>query len=233
MSSSAPWLNGRPGDPPRRSGGGAVVTRPAVFLDRDGVIVEARIVAGVALPEVGPDAVVIPADVPAGVARLRHAGYALVVVTNQPDVARGTTSMEVVDAINERLGNELALDAVYVCVHDNTDGCSCRKPGPGMLLDAATDLDLDLGSSWLIGDRWVDIGAAASAGVRSVLLDRPYSWAADELGGAASRARTDREGREVRRGRRHDPGSRVTEISNRRPARVLRQVSSRSRPKAS
>ena len=104
-------------------------------------------------------------------------------MTNQPDVARGTTSMEVVDAINERLRDELELDAVYVCTHDNTDGCSCRKPGPGMLLAAATDLDLDLASSWLVGDRWVDIGAAAAAGVRSVLLDRPYSWRSTSSGG--------------------------------------------------
>ena len=90
-----------------------------MFLDRDGVIAEARVEAGVALPVNRPDAVVIPPDVPAGVARLRHAGYALIVVTNQPDVARGTTPIEVVDAINEQLRDELLLDAVYVCVHDN------------------------------------------------------------------------------------------------------------------
>jgi D-glycero-D-manno-heptose 1,7-bisphosphate phosphatase len=158
------------------------MTRRAVFLDRDGVIIEARVEDGVALAATGADAVVIPSDVPAAVARLRRAGYALVVVTNQPDVARGTTPRELVEAINARLRDELELDAAYVCAHDNDDRCACRKPRPGMLLDAAADLELDLGSSWLVGDRWVDIGAAAAAGVRSILLERPYSWAATSSG---------------------------------------------------
>jgi D-glycero-D-manno-heptose 1,7-bisphosphate phosphatase len=78
--------------------------------------------------------------------------------------------------MHRRLSDELGLDKVYCCPHDNTDRCGCRKPQPGMLLDAARDLDLDLPSSWLVGDRWVDLAAASAAGVRGVLLERPYSW---------------------------------------------------------
>jgi D-glycero-D-manno-heptose 1,7-bisphosphate phosphatase len=160
------------------------VTRPAVFLDRDGVVNEVvEGPDGQAAGPLRPEDVVVPADAAPAVERLRAAGYTLVLVTNQPDVARGRARREDVDAINARLVAELGLDAAYVCPHDNGDDCSCRKPQPGMLLDAARDLGLDLGASWLVGDRWVDIGAAAAAGVRSVLLDRPYSWLGTSSGG--------------------------------------------------
>jgi D-glycero-D-manno-heptose 1,7-bisphosphate phosphatase len=160
------------------------VTRPAVFLDRDGVVNEVvEGPGGEAAGPVRPEDVVVSADAAPAAERLRAAGFALVLVTNQPDVARGKARREDVDAINARLVAELGLDAAYVCPHDNRDGCDCRKPRPGMLLDAARDLGLDLGASWLIGDRWVDVGAAAAAGVRSVLIDRPYSWRGTSSGG--------------------------------------------------
>ncbi len=95
-------------------------------------------------------------------------------VTNQPDVARGTVRRETVDAINDRLLAELGLDAVYVCPHDDADGCPCRKPAPGMLLAAATDLGIDLGRSAMVGDRWRDIEAGASAGVMTVWVRHDY-----------------------------------------------------------
>jgi D-glycero-D-manno-heptose 1,7-bisphosphate phosphatase len=145
-------------------------------LDRDGVINEATVEAGVARPPSGVRDVVIPPDVAPALDGLREAKYLLVMVTNQPDVARGTMRLETVEAINDLLVEQLGLDAVYVCVHDDSDGCDCRKPKPGMLVRAAQELDLDLGRSWLIGDRWVDIGAADAAGVRGILLEREYSW---------------------------------------------------------
>jgi len=150
--------------------------RAAVFLDRDGVLVESIVGPdGVARPPSSLDDVVLTPDAMSATTALRDAGFVLVVVTNQPDVARNMTPRAVVKAINDHVLEQLRLDAVYACLHDG-DGCGCRKPKPGMLRDAARELELDLTASWLIGDRWVDIGAAAAAGVRSVLLERAYSW---------------------------------------------------------
>jgi D-glycero-D-manno-heptose 1,7-bisphosphate phosphatase len=114
---------------------------------------------------------------------LREAGFALVVVTNQPDIARGEVTADRVAAVNERLRRSVAVDAVYVCPHDGTDGCDCRKPQPGMLVQAAVDLDLDLERSWLVGDRWVDIAAGRAAGVRTVLVERAGSYDPTSAGG--------------------------------------------------
>jgi D-glycero-D-manno-heptose 1,7-bisphosphate phosphatase len=119
--------------------------------------------------------VVLAADALPATALLRAAGFELVIVTNQPDVARGSTRRADAEAINEVATGAMGIEAIYTCWHDGR-GCACRKPKPGLLLAAARDLDLDLGASWLIGDRWTDIAAAAAAGVRSVLLERPYSW---------------------------------------------------------
>jgi len=89
-----------------------------------------------------------------------------------------------VDEINDALRSVLPLDAIYACFHDGL-GCACRKPRPGMLLDAARDLDLDLQRSWLFGDRWVDIAAGSAAGVHTVLIERAWSWSATSSGAAA------------------------------------------------
>ncbi|HEV3449834.1 MAG TPA: HAD-IIIA family hydrolase [Acidimicrobiia bacterium] len=150
--------------------------RPAVFLDRDGVLVETALSSdGVPQPPFRADEAELVGDAADATARLRDAGFALVVVTNQPDVARGITTRERVEGINELVRDRLQLDAVYACFHDG-DGCACRKPKAGMLRAASLEMDLDLAASWLVGDRWVDIAAAAASGVRSVLLERPYSW---------------------------------------------------------
>jgi D-glycero-D-manno-heptose 1,7-bisphosphate phosphatase len=128
-----------------------------------------------------PEDVTIAVGAAEAVARLRSAGFRLLVVTNQPDVARGTMTRETALAITQRVVDALDLDDAYLCVHDNVDACNCRKPLPGLVLDAARDWNVALDPSWLIGDRWVDIAAARAAGVASVLLERPYSW--DASGG--------------------------------------------------
>lgn len=102
------------------------------------------------------------------------AGYVLVVVTNQPDIARGTQDAAVVEAMHERLRQRLPIAAVYVCAHDDADRCHCRKPEPGLILDAARDLDLDLERSVFVGDRWRDIEAGRRAGCRTVFIDHGY-----------------------------------------------------------
>lgn len=156
--------------------------RPAIFLDRDGVVNEAVVLDGRALSPSSIGALVILPGVHHAIRRLRRAGFQVVVVTNQPDVARGTLDPIAVDTMHERLRTDLALDAVYVCTHDNADGCDCRKPQPGMLLRAAAEHGLDLASSWMVGDRWVDIAAGRAAGVRTVLVRRDYSWTATSSG---------------------------------------------------
>ena len=157
------------------------VAKPAVFLDRDGVVVESRRAPGEPAPPASVDDATVLEGVAATLDAFRAAGFSLVVVTNQPDVARGHMSRSDVDAINEWISSVLPIDATYVCFHDGT-ACNCRKPRPGMLFNAARDLDLDLRPSWMIGDRWVDIAAGAAAGVRTVLIKRTYSWRATSSG---------------------------------------------------
>lgn len=153
----------------------AVTSRPAVFLDRDGVINAAVVRDGKPYPPVQVDAVEILPGVARALADLRAAGFALVVVTNQPDVARGKQTREAVEAIHARLRAELPLDAIYACYHDDADQCACRKPAPGLLLDAARDLGLDLGASFMVGDRWRDTEAGAAAGCRTVFINHRYA----------------------------------------------------------
>lgn len=107
-------------------------------------------------------------------ADLKQAGFALVVVTNQPDIARGTQTQAEVDLMHERLRSLIPLDDVYVCPHDDVDECACRKPQPGMLLAAAERLGLDLGRSACVGDRWRDVEAARRAGVTAIYVDCNY-----------------------------------------------------------
>jgi D-glycero-D-manno-heptose 1,7-bisphosphate phosphatase len=145
-----------------------------VFLDRDGVVSEAIVRDGRPLAPATVDEVVIPAGVPEACRLLCDAGLLLVLVTNQPDIARGTTSRQAVDAINQYLTDELGLHAVYVCPHDDGDACGCRKPAPGLLVEAADDLGADLSRSLMVGDRWRDIEAGRSAGVTTVWLRREY-----------------------------------------------------------
>ena len=142
----------------------------AVFLDRDGVVVEAVVRDG----KPYPGTAILP-GVPAALAKLRAAGWMLVVVTNQPDVARGTIARGEVEALHDRLRTELGLDAVYACFHDDADHCACRKPAPGMLLDASRDLGLDPKISFMVGDRWRDIEAGQAAGCRTIFVDHEYA----------------------------------------------------------
>jgi len=149
--------------------------QPAVFLDRDGVINRPILRQGRPHPPDSVEDLEIYPDAAASIRRLKAAGYAPVVVTNQPDVARGLQRAEVVHEINRELRKRVEVAAVYVCFHDDADGCRCRKPAPGLLLDAARDLGLDLSRSFMVGDRWRDVEAGHRAGCRTVYIDRRYS----------------------------------------------------------
>jgi D-glycero-D-manno-heptose 1,7-bisphosphate phosphatase len=146
----------------------------AVFLDRDGVLTRALVRDGKAYAPVTPAEMEIDPDAPAALARLKAAGFLLVVITNQPDVARGITRRQDVETMHATLLAALPLDAFFVCYHDNADACACRKPQPGMLLQAAIAHAIDLAQSFMIGDRWRDIDAGASAGCRTIWIDRGY-----------------------------------------------------------
>jgi D-glycero-D-manno-heptose 1,7-bisphosphate phosphatase len=157
------------------------MTRPAVFLDRDGVINRAFVHDGMPHPPVSLQDLEILPHVAEALSALKAQGYLLVVVTNQPDVARGIASREVVASIHERLKGELGLDAIFTCFHDDADECDCRKPQPGLLLRAARDLGIDLTSSFMVGDRWRDVEAGERAGCRTLFVDCGYRESSIQL----------------------------------------------------
>jgi D-glycero-D-manno-heptose 1,7-bisphosphate phosphatase len=149
--------------------------RRAVFLDRDGVINRAVVRHGKPFPPPTLDDFTIEDGVPVAIERLRAAGFLIVVVTNQPDVAKGLQRRDVVEAMHARLASAALCDAIQVCYHSADDGCACRKPRPGMLLKAADDWQIDLGRSFMVGDRWVDVAAGQAAGCFTVWIDRGYA----------------------------------------------------------
>lgn len=149
--------------------------RRAVFLDRDGVLNQSLIRDGLPYSPSGLHEVEIPAGVPQACACLRRHDFLLVVVTNQPEVARGRLTRKSVEEINDFLRKRIRLDDIRVCYHDDSDGCECRKPKPGMLLAAAQDFNIDLSRSFIVGDRWRDIEAGRRVGCRTVLLDYGYA----------------------------------------------------------
>lgn len=148
--------------------------RRAVFLDRDGVINRAVVRNGRPYPPANLAAMEILPGVSDALVALHEAGFMLIVVTNQPDVARGTTPMAVVDEINNYLTRYLPLDEFRTCYHDSSDGCDCRKPLPGAIIAAASKHGIDLGESYMIGDRWRDIEAGQRAGCKTIFIDYGY-----------------------------------------------------------
>jgi len=146
----------------------------AVFLDRDGVLNEVVRRSGKPYPPVSEADLQIIAGVPQALDILKSAGFMLIVVTNQPDVARGTTTREGVMGINDKLQEALPLDAIFCCFHDDNDECNCRKPKPGLLTQAARRYNIDLSKSFMIGDRWRDIQAGRSAGCTTLFIDYGY-----------------------------------------------------------
>jgi D-glycero-D-manno-heptose 1,7-bisphosphate phosphatase len=168
-------------------------TDRAVFLDRDGTIIDELGYLG------DPGGVNLFPEAAGAMRRLLESGYRLVVVTNQSGIGRGYFSEEDAVAVNLRLlelleKGSVKVDCVYYCPHLPDEGCSCRKPGARMLEKAATDLDIDLAASWMVGDTGRDVEAGTAAGCRAVLLDcgkdekglvPPGSFRAADLAAAA------------------------------------------------
>jgi D-glycero-D-manno-heptose 1,7-bisphosphate phosphatase len=145
---------------------------PAIFLDRDGVVIENRsdYVRDWSQVKIIPEAIHALSFTPAK-------NYKIVIVTNQSAIGRGLVSLENAEEINRRLVTLIhhhggQVDGVYMCPHQPDDDCSCRKPKPGLLLQAAKDLSVDLHRSWMIGDAWSDLQAGQRAGVRRTILLR-------------------------------------------------------------
>ena len=147
----------------------------AVFLDRDGVINRALLINGSPHPPSSLVQLEILPGVDEACALLRTAGYLLIVVTNQPDVARGRQSRQNIDRINAELQRQLNFDDLLMCLHDDGDDCPCRKPRPGMLIAAAATHSVDLSRSVMVGDRDRDIEAGQAAGCWTVFIDQGYA----------------------------------------------------------
>ena len=162
---------------------------PAAFLDRDGVVNELVPDPTTGLPEspLAPDDVALMTGVVAALGRLRNAGYLLIGISNQPAAAKGTVTLDELRSVQTRVEELLRAaqvepDGFRLCFH-HPDGvvtelartCDCRKPAPGMLLDVASELDIDLPNSWMIGDTDADVAAGRAAGCRTVLVENPAS----------------------------------------------------------
>jgi D-glycero-D-manno-heptose 1,7-bisphosphate phosphatase len=153
--------------------------RPAVFLDRDGVLNRVVWREGKPASPRAVDELEIEPEAHEALAALRAAGYLLLVVTNQPDVRRGLMPAEALDAIHVRLAQTLPVDDIAACTHDNADDCACRKPKPGMLLELSRRHGVDLSRSWMVGDQDRDIACGKAAGCRTILLERFYNSGAN------------------------------------------------------
>ena len=140
-----------------------------VLVDRDGtIIVERDYLAD-------PAQVSLETGAVAGLARLAAAGYVLIVLTNQSGIARGYFDLATAQRVNARVNDLLveagiAIAGWYICPHGAADGCACRKPAPGLALQAARDLDIDVAGAWVIGDKMSDAGLAAAIGGRGIVV---------------------------------------------------------------
>jgi D-glycero-D-manno-heptose 1,7-bisphosphate phosphatase len=151
--------------------------RRAVFFDRDGVLNKAMVRNGKPYPPIDVAEMEIPPAVLPALESVKRLGFVLVGASNQPDVARKTTTRETVEAINRRLLDVLPLEEILICCHDDCDDCACRKPKPGLLLEAAEKYGIDLAASFMIGDRWRDVEAGRRAGCKTIWINYHYDEA--------------------------------------------------------
>lgn len=146
----------------------------AVFLDRDGVINQTIFRDGKARAPYVKEDFKLFAGVKEAIIDLKSQGFLTIIVTNQPDVARGWVSLEAVHMINHMIQELVPIDDIKICFHTDQDQCQCRKPRPGMLLEAARDWEIDLASSYMVGDRISDVEAGKAAGCHTILIGDGY-----------------------------------------------------------
>lgn len=148
---------------------------PAVFFDRDGVLIATTVKNGKPYAIKHVSEMQILPGVAQLIAHYRAEGYKIVVVTNQPDVGNGLNTQAAVEEMHSLLKSQLPIDAIKACYHSQQAGCSCRKPGIGMLLEAAQELDIDLNKSIMVGDRSSDIEAGENAGCFTIFVNYGYN----------------------------------------------------------
>lgn len=149
--------------------------RKAVFLDRDGVINRAIVRNGKPYP---PSSLIDFEFLPGAEAtmrKLRDSGFLVIVVTNQPDVRAGAQRLSEVEKMHDRVRAAGLVDDIKTCFHIDSDGCNCRKPRPGMLIEAAKQRSISLTSSYMVGDRWRDVAAGKAVGCRTFFIDYGYA----------------------------------------------------------
>jgi D-glycero-D-manno-heptose 1,7-bisphosphate phosphatase len=144
--------------------------KKAIFLDRDGVINQTVFKMGKPRAPYNLEEFKFIPGVEEAVRKFKDRGYLIIVVTNQADAARGWVKKKQVDLVNEHVRFNLHVDSIKVCFHTEFDTCLCRKPKPGMLLEAAAEFDIDLNSSYMVGDRMIDVEAGVTAGCTSILV---------------------------------------------------------------
>ncbi|HEX5941068.1 MAG TPA: HAD family hydrolase [Anaerolineales bacterium] len=147
---------------------------PAIFLDRDGIMNRAVVRDGKPFPPASMEEFEILPGAFISLPRLATSGYILIGITNQPDVARGTQTRQRVESFNALLQSNLPIHEIFVCYHDNLDHCECRKPKPGLILQATQKYNLDLSQSWMVGDRWKDIAAGHALGLKTIFVNYHY-----------------------------------------------------------
>ena len=148
---------------------------PAVFLDRDGVLSRTTVFNRKSYaPRNLEDFKLLPNAINS-VRRLKHFGFKVIVVTNQPDIGNGLVTAEIVEAMHNKLYRRTMVDDIFICAHRQDEGCQCRKPNPGMLIEASLKHSIDLTKSFMVGDRASDIEAGQRAGCRTVFINRHYN----------------------------------------------------------
>lgn len=158
----------------KRNGNQSSKMKRAVFLDRDGVINEAITREGRPYPPEVLSEVKVSENFESVLQKIYAAGFLIIGITNQPDVARGLQTREAVEKINQYLLDRLPIETILVCYHDEKVNCSCRKPKPGLILKAAALFDIDLANSFMVGDRWKDIEAGKNAGCKTIFVNYSY-----------------------------------------------------------
>jgi len=149
--------------------------KKSVFLDRDGVINKVYIKDGLPRSPNSSNELKILPGVRESIIKLKKLNFICLMVTNQPNVSRKKIDKNSVIQMNNFLKNEIALDDIFVCYHDDSDNCNCRKPKPGLLLQAGKKWDVDFKKSFMIGDRWKDIQAGEKVGCKTIFLDYKYN----------------------------------------------------------
>ena len=146
----------------------------AIFIDRDGVLNSTGIRGGKPYAPKSFEEFHLLPGVSDALFSLKNFDCLLIVVTNQPDVGNGIVEKEIVEKMHLKLLNELPIDSLKVCYHKQTDGCKCRKPKPGMILESASEFNIELDNSYMVGDRKSDIEAGIQAGCKTVFIEQGY-----------------------------------------------------------